>query len=292
VRAPVLEELAARVDAALGKVDALPGPVRDVALELKTALDDLHRVGLTRIITDLRADPRGRELLFALVDVPEVLTLFQLHGLVRPPDLATRVRLAFDALVAQGLTGELVEVRGTVAALRLPGATGCSGAEHVEGVSQALRAAVPGLTGVEVEEPVQAPTLIPLSALTVRPGLTPMTAPAVRAAPAWTDGLARLGVLPGQLRRVDVAGTSAVVLALGDSLAAWVNRCPRQGEPLDGGRLDTDEGTITCAAHGLAFDALTGGCASDPGLALIPVPVRLTGDTVQLRPSDHPAPSG
>ncbi len=270
--APALEELAARVDAALARVEALPGPVRDAALELKTALDALHRAGLTRIITDLRADPRGRELLFALVDVPEVLTLFQLHGLVRPPDLATRVRLAFDALVAQGLVGELVEVRGTVAALGLPGATGCSGAEHRAGVVSALRAAVAGLTDVEVEEPVKAPTLIPLSTLTVRSGA------------GWTDGPSRLGVLPGQLRRVDVAGTSAVVLAGGDTLAAWVNRCPRQGEPLDGGRLDADEGTVTCAAHGLEFDALTGDCASDPGLALTPVPVRLAGGTVQLRP--------
>lgn len=267
-----LEQLAARVDAALTKVGALPAPVQVVAIELKDALDELHRVGLARIITDLRADPRGRELLFALVDVPEVLTLFQLHGLVRAPDLATRTRLAFDELVAEGLTGELVRVEGTQAVLRLPGATGCSGAEMKDGVGKALMHAVHGLTAVEVEEPVKEPTLIALSSLMVRPGT------------AWVDGPPRLGVLPGQLRRVDVGGTTAVVLVAGDALAAWVNACPRQGEPLDGGRLDVDECTITCAAHGLEFDALTGESLSVPGLVLTAVPVRDNEGTVQLRP--------
>lgn len=163
-----LEELAGRVDAALAAVEVLPGPVRAAALELKDALDALHRAGLARIVADLRADPRGRELLFALVDAPEVLTLLQLHGLVRTPDLAARVRLAFDALVAQGVEGELVAVRGTVAVLRLPAATGCGGAEHRDAVVRALRSAVPGLTDVEVEAPARTPTLIPLSALTER----------------------------------------------------------------------------------------------------------------------------
>ncbi|MGZ4590464.1 MAG: Rieske 2Fe-2S domain-containing protein [Actinomycetes bacterium] len=267
-----LEQLAARVDTALTKVSALPAPVQVVAIELKDALDELHRVGLARIITDLRADPRGRELLFALVDVPEVLTLFQLHGLVRAPDLATRTRLAFDELVAQGLTGELVRVEGTQAVLRLPGATGCSGAEMKDGIGKALMHAVHGLTAVEVEEPVKEPTLIALSSLMVRPGT------------AWVDGPPRLGVLPGQLRRVDVGGTTAVVLVAGDALVAWVNACPRQGEPLDGGRLDVDECTITCAAHGLEFDALTGESLSVPGLVLTAVPVRDNEGTVQLRP--------
>lgn len=267
-----LETLAARVDAALAKVDALPAPVQAVAIELKDALDALHRVGLARIITDLRADPRGRELLFALVDVPEVLTLFRLHGLVKAPDLATRTRLAFDELVGQGLDAELVRVEGTVAVLRIPGATGCSGAELKERVVRSLRHAVPGLSAVEVEEPVKQPTLITLSSLTVRPGA------------GWVDGPDRLGVLPGQLRRVDVSGTNAVVLVAAGTVAAWVNECPRQGEPLDGGRLDPDEHTITCAAHGLEFDARTGESLSVPGLALTAVPVRERDGVVQLRP--------
>lgn len=269
---PALEDLARRVDTALAAVNALPAPVQVVAIELKDALDALHKAGLTRIITDLRDDPRGRELLFALVDVPEVLTLFQLHGLVRAPDLATRTRLAFETLVEQGLVGELVAVDGTVATLRLPTATGCSAAEQKERVIRSLRSAVPGLTGVEVEEPAPKPTLIPLSSLSVR------------GAAAWVDGPARLGVRPGQLRRVALADTSAIVLVVGDTLAAWVNACPRQGEPLDGGRLDPDDGTVICPGHGLEFDALTGDSLSAPGLSLTPVPVREKDGIVQLRP--------
>ena len=271
-----LDRLAARVDRALAKVADLPAPVREVATELKDALDALHRAGLLRIVQDLRADPRGRELLFALVDVPEVLALFQLHGLVRLPDLATRTSAAFADLVGAGVVGELVRVDGTTAVLRLPGATGCSGAEHRDRVTASLLAAVTGLTAVEVEEPPPAPTLIPLASLTVR------------SAPGWVDGPDRLGVLPGQLRRVELGRSSAVVLVADGTLAAWVNACPRQGEPLDAGRLDADEGTITCPAHGLEFDARTGRSRSDPGLALVPVPVRQSGAVVQLRP-DAPA---
>ncbi len=265
-----LEQLAGRVDSALAKVNALPAPVQVVAIELKDALDALHREGLARIITDLRDDPRGRELLFALVERPEVLTLFQLHGLVRSPDLATRTRLAFDTLVEQGLVGELVSVTGTAALLRIPGATGCSGAELKDRAVRALKHAVPGLTDVTVEEPVREPTLISLSSLKVRSD--------------WVDGPSRLGVLPGQLRRVQVGSTSAVVLVHDGTLAAWVNACPRQGEPLDAGRLDVDEGTITCAAHGLDFDALTGRSMSDPGVALTRLQVREVKGTVQLLP--------
>jgi nitrite reductase/ring-hydroxylating ferredoxin subunit len=265
-----LEKIAGRVDTALAKVNALPAPVQVVAIELKDALDALHKEGLKRIITDLRDDPRGRELLFALVEQPEVLTLFQLHGLVRSPDLATRTRMAFDTLIAQGLVGELVSIEGTTAVLKIPGATGCSGAELKDRAIKALQHAVPGLTEVLVQEPVKEPTLISLSSLKIRSD--------------WVDGPARLGVLPGQLRRVQVGSTSAVLLVSRDTLAAWVNACPRQGEPLDAGRLDPEEGTITCAAHGLEFDALTGQSMSDPGLSLTRLQVREIKGTVQLLP--------
>jgi len=275
-RPPTLETLAARVDAALAKVNALPAPVQVVAIELKDALDALHRQGLARIITDLRADPRGRELLFALVDVPEVLTLFHLHGLVRQPDLASRTRTAFDTLVQQGVVGELVRLEGTTAVLKIPGATGCSGAELKDRVSTALVHAVHGLTGVEVLEPVKEPTLIPLGSLMMRPGL------------AWLDGPMRIGVRPGLLNRVEVDDVNAVVLSVGLTLAAWINSCPRSGEPLDGGRFDVSEGTVVCAAHGLEFDALTGACTTVPGLALTAVAVREHQGVVQLRPSGPP----
>lgn len=277
VPAEDLDLLAGRVDAALARVADLPAPVRAVATELKDALDALHRAGLARVVADLRADPRDRELLFALVDVPEVRALLQLHGLVRVPDLATRTRAAVEAMAAAGSAGELVRVDGTTAVLRLPGATGCSGAEHRDRVSAALLTAVPGLTAVEVEEPPPAPTLVPLASLTVR------------SAPGWVDGPDRLGVLPGQLRRVPLGSSSAVVLVVSGTLAAWVNACPRQGEPLDAGRLDADDGTLVCPAHGLEFDALTGRSRSDPGLALVPVAARVAGTTVQLRAPDGPS---
>lgn len=265
-----LEQIAARVDVALAKVNALPAPVQVVAMELKEALDALHKQGLTQLIKGLRADPRGHELLFALVEEPAVLTLFQIHGLVKAPDLATRTRLAFDTMREQGLKGEIVSVTDGTAVVRLPEAVGCTGAELKERVRKSLLQVVAGLVDVVVEEAVKQPTLIAVSSLRVRSD--------------WIDGPSRLGVLPGQLRRVEIGATSAVVLQHDQTLAAWINSCPRQGEPLDGGRLDIEDGTITCSAHGLEFDALTGIAVSVPGLALIAVPVRDLHGTVQLKP--------
>lgn len=267
-----VQSQAARVDAALAKVNALPDPVQVVAIELKDALDDLHREGLTRIIRTLRADDRGRELLFELVDEPEVLLLFQLHGLVREPDLATQVALAFAGLEAQGLVGEVAGVEGTTALLTVPSAVGCSGADVKEGIRRALQHEVPRLTAVEFTEPEKAPTLISLSSLKVRSD--------------WVDGPDRLGVLPGQLRRAQAGSTVAVLLTVGEHLAGWVNACPQAGEPLDGGRLDADEGTLVCAGHGLEFDAVTGECLTLPGVALSPVRVRVLNGRVQLLPPE------
>ncbi len=265
-----LELIAGRVDKALAKVNELPAPVQVLAIELKEALDALHREGLKRIITGLREDPRGRELLFALVEAPEVLMLFQMHGLVRAPDLESRIRLAFDSLITQGLVGDLVSIEGTKVTLKVPSATGCSGAELKDRLTRSLQHDVPAITEVDFVEPVKEPTLISLSSLKVRSD--------------WVDGPDRLGVLPGQLRRVQVGSTSAVVLVVDYTIAAFVNSCPRQGEPLDGGRLDPDEKTITCAAHGLEFDALTGVSLTVPDVALSPIKVRVMNGKVQLLP--------
>ncbi len=276
--APDLDALAGRVDAALAAVTALEAPARAVAEELKDALSALERAGLAAVITGLRADPRGRELLHELVDAPEVRTLFLLHGLIRPPDLAAQAAAAFADLVARGVEGELVGVEGTTATVRLPGAKGCSAGELRDGVKAALLRAVPGLRAVEVEAAAPArapgarpaPTFIALSTLTSRTG-------------GWVEGPALAALRPGRLDRCDLGEDTAVVLSIDGALGAFVNACPRQGEPLEAGRLDLADRSITCPGHGLVFDALSGACVTVPGLALTPVPVRVEGDRLRLR---------
>jgi nitrite reductase/ring-hydroxylating ferredoxin subunit len=84
-----IEEVAERVDRAMEKVQALGEPARELALALKSAIEEFHKDGLTRIVRHLRADAKGKELLLELATDPAVYTLFAMHGIVRtdaPPE--------------------------------------------------------------------------------------------------------------------------------------------------------------------------------------------------------------
>lgn len=83
-----LETTAARLDAAVADISRLDPDSRAVAEEFALALDALSKEGLTTIVRTLRDDPRGKELLFELVDDPVVRMLLGMHGIIRMPDPA------------------------------------------------------------------------------------------------------------------------------------------------------------------------------------------------------------
>jgi len=82
-----LSRLAEQVDQAIAEIFALEPEIRGKALAVKSAIEEFHRGGLTAIVKTLKGDPRGKELLFELVDDPTVYALLTLHGIVRssPP---------------------------------------------------------------------------------------------------------------------------------------------------------------------------------------------------------------
>jgi hypothetical protein len=82
-----LEELAVQVDRAVEAIESLDDAARGKALALQVAIEAFHRAGLTTIVRRLKADGRGKELLFELVDDPAVRVLFAMHGLVRMPEI-------------------------------------------------------------------------------------------------------------------------------------------------------------------------------------------------------------
>lgn len=94
-----LSEWGARLDQAVAAIHELPGESRAAAEAFALALDSLSRTALTEIVRRLRADPRGKELLFELVDDPAVRMLLGMHGIIRLPDpeQAERVRLGLGA---------------------------------------------------------------------------------------------------------------------------------------------------------------------------------------------------
>lgn len=282
---PSFEELARRVDEAARAAADLDAPARRVAEELKAAVEAVHRAGLVTVVRRMRADDRARELLFELVDEPEVRLLFMLHGIIRP-DPMTEARRVLESvrpsLRSHGGDVELVRIEDGTAYVRLEGAcNGCSMSSVTlrDGVAEALVGGVAAIARVEVLPAGPSPTLIPLSA--VRVGPDPREEGWVRTAPV-------ADVPEGEItpmRLVARAGTEheVIVVNLAGRLTAYVNSCAHEDLPLDSAILDTEAGTLTCPWHGFCFDAASGECMSAPGAQLEQLPLRVDEGHVWIR---------
>ena len=117
---------------------------------------------LRTIVTTLRIDERGRELLYQLVDDPEVHAAFVRAGVVRP-SLAMRALQILDSvrpyINSHGGDVELVKIEDAVAFVRLTGACqGCSASSFTlqRVVSDALLQHIPELVSVENAPPAPA----------------------------------------------------------------------------------------------------------------------------------------
>lgn len=273
-----LQALAQRVDDAMADVQALPAEARDTGLALKTAIEQFHKAGLTRIVRTLKNDEHARQLLFDLLDEPSVYALFSMHGLVRP-DLKTQVARTIELvrpyMQSHGGDIALVDVQDATVLVRLQGScNGCSMAAQTlrNTVEESIRERVPEIEAVEVvaDEPDNLVQLTPLPAAGVDHG--------------WIEGplVAELG--GERPLAFDAAGVSVLLLPSRDGLRAYRNACAHQGLPLEGGLLDAAAGTITCPWHGFCFDSESGECFTAPQCQLEPFPLRIQQGRVFVRP--------
>jgi Fe-S cluster biogenesis protein NfuA len=171
------EARARRIDAARRAADALDAPARAAATELADALDAHQASVLRTIVRALRADDRGRELLYEVVDDPEVHAALVKAGIVRPT-LAMRALQVLEGLrpyiTSHGGDIELVRIDEGVAYVRLLGACqgcGSSTATLRDMVAEALLEHLPELHEVQEAAPeptVVAPAFIPVGAVTVK----------------------------------------------------------------------------------------------------------------------------
>ncbi|MEO1063343.1 MAG: NifU family protein [Actinomycetota bacterium] len=167
---------AERIDSAQRAVERLDDPARQAATTLASALEEHQASVLRTIVTRLRDDDRGRELLYELVDDAEVYTALAKAGIVRPT-LAMRALQVLDG-VRPYLTGhngdvELVRIADGVAHVRLLGACqSCGSATETlrDAVADALLEHLPELEAVQEVPPDAAPTaaFIPVSSLSIR----------------------------------------------------------------------------------------------------------------------------
>ncbi len=179
--APVtFEQRAQRIDAATSAIERIAdGEDRETARELADAVEGLHESVLRTIVGRLRDDERGRELLYELVDDPEVYAAFAKAGIVKP-SLAMRAVQVLDGvrpyLTSHNGDVELVSIEDGVAFVRLLGACqGCGSSTETlrDAVAKALLDHLPELVEVREAPPADAPgeTIIPVSSIGFgRPG--------------------------------------------------------------------------------------------------------------------------
>ncbi len=275
-----LEQLAARIDQAAAAVNKLDEQARDRALELQHAVEAFHKAALTRMVRRLKDDPRGKELLFEMVDDPLIYALFARHEIVRP-NIVVRVSRVLDAarpyIRSHGGDVELVEVRDNVVYVRLHGScNGCSLSAVTlrNEIEAALRANVPEITGVQVVANEAVPALIMPESIGVRDHLA-----------GWVAGPLAGDVPPGSMYRLATDQADILIINLDGRLSAFRNACAHQGLPLDGGLLDAESGTLTCPWHGFCYDAGSGECLTAPQAQLEPFPLRIEQGRIWVRPT-------
>jgi nitrite reductase/ring-hydroxylating ferredoxin subunit/Fe-S cluster biogenesis protein NfuA len=280
-----LERLAGKVDAAVAEVRGLPEDARRRALALKSAVEEVHKIGLTTIVRALKADPRGKEILFDLVDDPAVRMLFAMHGLIRA-DLRTRaervVAMLRPHVQAHGGDVSLVDVQDGVAHVRLSGAcTGCSESATTlrSTVEGALKEQCPEITEVRqvpVEPEEAAPVVVVQLGLPTRAGRLEES--------GWFHGPTVDDLPEGRAVPLDTPAARVVLLRAAGGVRAYRNECAHQRLPLDGGIVDTEADTITCPWHGYRFDCDSGECLTSPAVQLEQFPVRIENGVVWVRP--------
>lgn len=163
---PTFEQRAARIDAARRDT------VND---EFVAAIEEHHAAVLRSLVARLRADDRGRELLYKALDDPEVYVALVKAGIMRPT-LAMRAVQVLNGvrpyLTSHGGDVDLVKIDQGVAYVRLLGACqSCGSATETlrNSVAEALLEHLPEITDVQEVPPDTAPatTFIPLSAVSL-----------------------------------------------------------------------------------------------------------------------------
>ena len=291
--APDLDKAARRVDTAVERAGLLDAAAQRVAMDLKAAVEEFHREGLTRIVKAMKDDPGARAVLFELVDDPVVYALLAMHGIVRadPVTLAERALAEVRPyLESHGGGVSLVAVELPQVRVRLAGTcNGCSSSSTTlrEVVERALVANVPGAHEVVVVPNEPEPALVPLTSVGLRPGAAPAPG-APSEATGWTRALPLDDVRDGRVTLWRPAGRpedepGVAIVRIGDAVSAYEDKCAHAGLSLERGMVDSEGCVLTCPWHGLKYQALTGEAISMVDARLKAYTTRLHDAAVWVR---------
>ena len=274
------EQAFQKIDALIGTIETIADPAtRSTAQKLVQALMDLHGAGIERMLEiAVAAGAPGEALIDGFARDELVGSLLVLYGL-HPLELAERVEQALEKVRPYlGSHGGNVELLGVtdagVVRLRLQGSChGCpSSAMTLKlAIEEAIYAAAPDVTALEVEGVVEQPARPSLNFIPLEPmGAT--SRPAKPDSNGWeqVDGLTSLG--HGGVRTLDVSGHSVLFCRVDEVLYAYGNSCPSCGKALSAARVEAT--ALACPTCGQHYDILRAGRGIDkPSLHLDPLPL-------------------
>jgi Fe-S cluster biogenesis protein NfuA/nitrite reductase/ring-hydroxylating ferredoxin subunit len=267
-----LAERLQRLEALIGRVQALDGEAREPAIDAIQALLHLHGDGLARIL-ELAGEPLAGQ----LAGDELIGGLLLLHGL-HPVPQEERVRQALDRvrpyLGSHGGGVELLAVEDGVVRLRLDGSChGCpSSAETLKyAIEQSIIESAPDVAEIAVEGVSQAPPtgFVPLARIQPAP-------------PRDWRPVAGLESLPaGTVRAQRVDGADVVFCRLDAGWYAYLDGCPGCGASLAAGGLE--DGALACPACGHRYDVRAAGrCLGAADLHLRPLPLLVDAGQVRV----------
>lgn len=263
-------------DQAVKELETLIGTLErdedERALLLLQLIDAIHRPAIELLAQGELDHPIAHAVLsmYDVIDVDEQIRVEEALDHVRP------------YIESHGGALELLEVEDGVVHVRLSGSCdGCAGSTITlkRGVEEILREHYEGFKEVVAHEPERngkeqnggggGPQLLQIE------GLTPPSEEKLRR-PVFVDAGKLEELAPGEMKAVDVDGTSVLILNVKGEPYAFKNHCALEKRlPLEGGRL---AGTVlVCPWHNCAYDARSGRRADDepdaPGLTAVPVAI-------------------
>ena len=254
---------------------------------LKSAIEDLHKEALKRLIRVLKDDPASFARMREALSDQVVHGVLRFHGLVKE-SLQARLEKALDEvrpfMATHGGDVELVAVKppDTIEIRLLGSCHGCPASSQTlsEGVEKAVRAHCPEIVHIN-QVSKGAPEAHKAAAndgVSVVHFISPF---ALHAKSGWIDA-ANIDEIPeGGVTERKIKTRSVLLSKQGSRVSCFDNSCAHLGMPLEMGEIEN--GVITCTYHGFQYLLESGECLTAPEVQLKVHAVRVTGDRVQVR---------
>lgn len=247
-------------------IDTLEREEDERALLLLQLIDAIHRPAIELIAAGETEHPIAQSVLamYGVIELDDQIQVEEALDEVRP------------YIESHGGGLELLEVDDGIVHVRLSGScSGCAASAMTlkRGVEEALRQHYPGFKELVAHEPEGAEAA-PQNGDAGGPQLLQIEG---LKRPVFEDAGKLDELEPGEMKAVDVDGTSILVVNVDGEPYAFKNHCALESRlPLTGGRLTGS--VLVCPWHNCAYDARSGKRVDDqpesPALAVVPIAIR------------------